>query len=77
MRIGGTLGIATDATKARRGEEWAANRELSLSPESIAKVSTWACFIDAASYALLSRTYTLRIRTVLPGPGNLIVSLIN
>jgi len=29
--------IATDATKAQRGQEWAAHRELSLSPESIAK----------------------------------------
>ncbi|KAH9961909.1 hypothetical protein BC827DRAFT_1267262 [Russula dissimulans] len=30
-------GIATDMTKSRRGEEWATNRDLSLSPESIAK----------------------------------------
>jgi hypothetical protein len=66
-------------TKAQRGEEWAANRELSLSPESIAKVSTWACFNDAdvVSYALSRRTCSLRIRIVLPGPGNLIVRLVN
>jgi len=30
-------GIATDAAASRRGEEWAANRDGSLSPESIAK----------------------------------------
>ncbi|KAH9975073.1 NAD-P-binding protein [Lactifluus volemus] len=30
-------GILTDLAKSRRGEEWAANPDLSLSPESIAK----------------------------------------
>jgi hypothetical protein len=33
-------GIATDATTSRRGEEWAANRDVRLSPESIAKVGS-------------------------------------
>jgi hypothetical protein len=33
--------IATDATASRMGEEWAANRDLSLSPESIAKVRSY------------------------------------
>ncbi|KAN0118983.1 hypothetical protein V8E52_004755 [Russula decolorans] len=33
----GSACIATDASTSRRGEEWAANRDGSLSPESIAK----------------------------------------
>jgi hypothetical protein len=33
-----SLGIRTDLAKSRRGEEWAANPDLALSPESIAKV---------------------------------------
>ena len=38
-QLGYTSGIATDASKSVRGEEWAANPDRVLSPESIAKVS--------------------------------------
>ena len=42
------LGIATDVATSRKGEEWAANRDLSLSPESIAKVGFYHILIDTA-----------------------------
>jgi hypothetical protein len=34
-------GIVNDATTSRRGEEWSANRDVRLSPESIAKVGSY------------------------------------
>ena len=40
-------GIATDAATSNRGEEWAANRDGSLSPESIAKVGSYNTLSDA------------------------------
>ena len=42
------LGIATDMATSRKGEEWAANRDVSLSPESIAKVSFYYILTDTA-----------------------------
>jgi hypothetical protein len=49
------LGIATDASTSRRGEEWAANRDGSLSPESIAKV----CSYDTPSDAVLTTLFVV------------------
>jgi hypothetical protein len=57
-----------------RGEEWAANRDGSLSPEGIAKVGSYDTPSDAVLTTLFhSRTSTLLIRTALPGPGSSIV----
>ena len=63
------------ATGARSGEEWAADPDRGLSPESIAKVG------DLVEFSLTSfltypcsRTFTLPIRTDLLGPGNWTIS---
>jgi len=70
-------GIATDATTSKRGEEGAANQDVKLSPESIAKVGSYNTppFRRRPYHALHSRISTLLIRTALPGPGSSIVSL--
>jgi len=57
------------------GEERADDRDLSLSPKSIAKVSARIISPSPFSYALFRHIYTLPIRIVLLGPGNLTVSL--
>jgi hypothetical protein len=43
-RFANAPGILTDASRSRFGEEKAANPDLALSPESIAKVSTRTVF---------------------------------
>ncbi|KAI0251609.1 NAD-P-binding protein [Lactifluus subvellereus] len=43
-------GIATDLSKSRRGEEWAANPDLSLSPEGIAKAYLYLVNQDRSAW---------------------------
>jgi hypothetical protein len=63
------------ATGARSGEEWAADPNRSLSPESIAKVGAPLHFpLTSFLTRRCSHTFTLPIRTDLPGRGNWTVS---
>jgi NAD(P)-dependent dehydrogenase (short-subunit alcohol dehydrogenase family) len=43
-------GIATDATRARIGEEWAANRDRAISPESLAKSHLYLANQDRSAW---------------------------